>query len=330
MHTDACLNSKNSIQPPLKKTILYLDQNAISNLAHARYQTGTQTTKTWLELNEKLEDAVRKQLIICPVSLAHQLESAVNPQLFNAFMGTSEYFAGGCSFTSFESIKDHQLQTYFTAYLENIAPPFRLDPVDVVEPNPHRWIDVPTIKPNWQMSQEEVDGLRGVRGNSSRECANVFQHWKKFPKRNFDEWLAEESQSRSAYGQRLLPILPEMANRRDLDLSHLQQAAMEFIETKIAGVPFIKLSSLLSASAAMKAQNQTEPPDIGTLADFQVISHLLPYCDAMFLDQRRRADLEELRAKRIKFDTRIFSAKLIPQLISYVDNLGIDQLRLRQ
>ena len=182
MHTDACLNSKNSIQPPLKKTILYLDQNAISNLAHARYQTGTQTTKTWLELNEKLEDAVRKQLIICPVSLAHQLESAVNPQLFNAFMGTSEYFAGGCSFTSFDSIKEHQLQTYFTAYLENIAPPFRLDPVDVVEPNPHRWIEVPTIKPNWQMSQEEVDGLRGVRGNSSRECANVFQHWKKFPK----------------------------------------------------------------------------------------------------------------------------------------------------
>jgi hypothetical protein len=59
---------------------------------------------------------------------------------------------------------------------------------------------------------------------------------------------------------------------------------------RIAEAPFVKLQSLMFAAIAMSAANgQKQLPDEGTTTDVETVAHLLPYCDAMFVDDRCRS-----------------------------------------
>ena len=59
---------------------------------------------------------------------------------------------------------------------------------------------------------------------------------------------------------------------------------------RIAEAPFVKLQGLMFAAIAMRAAlGQKEPPDEGTTTDVETVAHLLPYCDAMFVDNRCRS-----------------------------------------
>src|SRR5579859_3877723 len=73
--------------PPIQKKIIYLDQFAISNLMLVRAKTEKPVLQFWHKLYEKLLHLSRLQLIVCPASAAHPLESTLAPnheQLQNA------------------------------------------------------------------------------------------------------------------------------------------------------------------------------------------------------------------------------------------------------
>jgi hypothetical protein len=54
---------------------------------------------------------------------------------------------------------------------------------------------------------------------------------------------------------------------------------------RISEAPFVKIQSLLYASLAMRAAGgQKELPNEGTNTDIETVAHLLPYCDAMLMD----------------------------------------------
>lgn len=59
---------------------------------------------------------------------------------------------------------------------------------------------------------------------------------------------------------------------------------------RISEAPFLKLQSMMYAVIAMKAAGgQREPPNEGMTTDIDNVAHLLPYCDAMLLDNECRA-----------------------------------------
>jgi hypothetical protein len=59
---------------------------------------------------------------------------------------------------------------------------------------------------------------------------------------------------------------------------------------RISEAPFLKLQAMMYAVIAMKAAaGQREPPNEGMTTDIDNVAHLLPYCDAMFLDKECRA-----------------------------------------
>ncbi len=308
--------------PLLNKKIFYLDQNAISNLAHARHATGKSAGSIWDEPNELLSRAVQRQLVVCPVSFNHQIESALATH-FQAFMKTAEYFAGACSFFDFESIKARQIAGCFSAYLEGeTRQPFHLPATDVTNINPHRWLPIPMLLPVWQMSEEQRDQLRRVR-ESYCDLSAVFKFWKANANRTIEDWKDREIPGARKCGELLAPSLPQLAVRHHRDIPTITKAALEFVASSaFAEVPFIKISSWLYATAAKKAVDQKEPPNRGFLADVEAIACLLPYCDAIFLDNECRAYLNELRrAGRLVFDTRVFSKSNTAELISHLGDL---------
>ena len=56
--------------------------------------------------------------------------------------------------------------------------------------------------------------------------------------------------------------------------------------------------------------------------DIKTISHLLPYCDAMFIDKECHALLrEQPLAKEINYSTKIFSLNNKDEFLEYLDNI---------
>jgi hypothetical protein len=266
-------------------------------------------------------------VVVCPVSFSHQVESSVAQDL-EAFMAAAEYFAGGCAFSDFQSIRGHQLTAAFLAQQGNARfDPFRLPAEDVMHQNPHRWLPIPNLSVQWQMSPEQKAHLRSVRQQGYDEMTAVFQHWKSMPNRQIAEWKEEEVRSgRLSDGQLLLNSLPNLVTLRHHDPQALCEAAVEFIQSAtFVEVAFISVSSGLFATAARKAKNQREPPNRGFLRDVETIACLLPYCHAIVVDDTCRAYLNELRStRRLVFDTRIFSKANMDDLIDFIEQLDGD------
>jgi hypothetical protein len=193
-----------------------------------------------------------------------------------------------------------------------------------VQQNPHRWLPIPNPSILWQMSQELKTYLRNVRQGGYDQMATVFRHWKSMPDRRLEEWREAESRStRLPDGQTLLKNLPGLATRDGRDLRELCDAALKFIQSAaFTDVPFISISSWLFATAARKSKGQRKPPNRGFQQDVETIACLLPYCDAMFVDDTCRAYLNELQStERLVSDTRIFSKGTMDDLINFIEQL---------
>jgi hypothetical protein len=64
------------------------------------------------------------------------------------------------------------------------------------------------------------------------------------------------------------------------------------------------------------------PPNAGMLTDVDVVGTLLPYCDAMFMDNELRALLTSVPAKfKIKETSRVFSMSCKENFLSYLRDL---------
>src|ERR1019366_5381719 len=89
---------------------------------------------------------------------------------------------------------------------------------------------------------------------------------------------------------------------------------------RIADAPFVKLQSLMYAAVAMRAAGgQKEPPNEGTTTDVDTVAHLLPYCDAMFMDNGCRSLLldvpKDLRPADVE---KVFSLNSKVEFLDYL------------
>jgi hypothetical protein len=95
----------------------------------------------------------------------------------------------------------------------------------------------------------------------------------------------------------------------------------EFLaRNRISDAPFVKLQSLMFAAIAMRAAHgQKEPPNEGTTTDVDTVAHLLPYCDAMFMDRGCRSLLLDIPTELRPPETaRVFSLGVKTQFLDYL------------
>jgi hypothetical protein len=92
------------------------------------------------------------------------------------------------------------------------------------------------------------------------------------------------------------------------------------LRNRIADAPFVKMQSLMFAAIAMRAaQGQKEPPNEGTTTDIDTVAHLLPYCDAMFMDNGCRSLLLDVpTALRPPETGKVFSLNVKAQFLDYL------------
>jgi hypothetical protein len=92
---------------------------------------------------------------------------------------------------------------------------------------------------------------------------------------------------------------------------------------RVSEAPFVKLGALMYASLAMNAAGgQKELPNEGTATDIDTVAHLLPYCDAMLMDNGCRSLLlnvpKELRPSDA---SKVFSPNIKGEFMSYLRSI---------
>ncbi len=345
--------------PAIRKSVLYLDQFAISNLMYADPQTAERCEhdKTvgpfWHDLFAQLRDLLSLQLAVCPQSSAHGHESALSRHHLS-LKGTFEALSLGVSFYDFETIKRFQITESLHSWLQGQPYATNLDIRQLVHHDPHVWTDRFLITVNLGQVPGYIEALKAEREATHHALSGVFKGWKENPGISWDQWFEEEV---GDYGPSILKayvrdlvkfrelqqgvrafseddafptssqvlvaiLLREIRDAGVADQDAFQKLVDFLNSPNLKAVPFNRIAASLYASVAKKAPHQNKLPTKGFFTDVDVISCLLPYCDAMFLDIECWTYLSELkRSGRLQYDAQVFSLRNKDQFSEYLENL---------
>lgn len=354
----ACWHTVRMPLPEIRKKVVYIDQSAFSNIMkvlspETQGHERAAADPFWMALYEALDVACHLQLAACPDAMEHEQESLTSP--FNeALKRTYEHFSCGLTFKSSEQIKLSQIASAARCFARKEALEFDFDPEGIVHGRLHGWL--PRIFPSTSGNLPgTIDRLRVSRSVGHAQLEKLFQKWQA-NKPSFGEVFEQE---RNAYipvlvqlyqsdrdrmvkardmlmrGERppLDYVLPSPSARlfkmlRDIFESEgfSDSAAMlrSFFESGVTNeLPFNLIESLMFASLSQRAAaGQRKMPDQGTLNDISVVSTLLPYCEAMFVDNGCRALLNDLpKEYRLSYPCAVFSKNNGDDFLAYLRNL---------
>lgn len=349
--------------PELRKKIIYIDQFAVSNMMKAlnpdtkAYKKGT-LDDFWLRLFERLDSLCKLQLVICPASGFHTDESLLSPY-FEPLKRMYQLLNGGVNFYDHETVKRFQLCEHAKNWISGEATKeLNLDVHSVVHGNINAWQDKLIVSMNMQYGVDWVDDLREARKKIHEQFSEVFKRWRSETNRTFDDWFEEEAMSfgRVTLGMywndlkrfagissgRVALTVNDLFPSPSVVLIHsihnvfrnagiqecdIWPTTVEYLTSRCVGdVPFVKISSMLYAALARKAAaGQKNPPNQGMVNDIRMVSALLPYCDAMFVDKECHSYLnEQPLSVAIDYGTRVFSLHTKAEFTKYLDEIEVN------
>lgn len=332
--------------PKLHKKIVYLDQFALSNMMKAlnpkvRAHTRAKANDFWVTAFEKLHSLCQAQLIICPDSYSHYKESVVSP-FYQELKRLYELLSGGVTFYDPATIERFQVCEHARNWLQGRAEQEpALSVASVTHGEINAWQERIIITWESGIDQQWIDDLRKTRASGHQQLEHLFRTWQAERDKTFDDWYEVEC---NAFGDIVLQLhqayLCRMAGHlagltslstellfpppvavliaslghtfRSLGLQEadIPTTIVEYLRSpSLRHVPAIKISAMLYAAMARKAASgQKRPPTRSMLEDIRMLSVLLPYCDAMFVDKECHAYLrEEPLRNRIDYGTEVFS-----------------------
>ena len=355
----ACFHSQMFRLPRLRKKVIYLDQFALSNIMKA-LNPDTKAHKRgidpfWITLFNKLDNLCKLQLIVCPESSVHEKESRVSSH-FEAIRRINELLSGGVRFHDIEEIRNGQLLTHCQKWIAgNDHEPFEFQNDSIVYGDIDHWTDPIYVSVTMPWQPDWIENLRNSRIALHKRISDVFSRWQTETGKSFDFWFNEELND---YGVSILKqvniynksigsvlnkewdmqwsdlIVPPAVQTYLIVVKTLQASGLAekdlgarvyeyFTSPALASLPFLRLLSMIFASVARKAAaGMKELPSQGLSNDVDAISTLLPYCDAMFIDNECRAyfDEEPLRSD-LTHETRLFSLRNKEALLEYLDSI---------
>lgn len=347
--------------PQLDKKIIYLDQMAISNMMKALNSKMKSYMKVrkesfWLELFNKLYRLCNMQLIICPSSEFHISESLLYGSSEKLLRRMYNLLSHGLHFHSFEKIKRFQLYEHAKNWINGrVNEKLNLDRKSVIHGNINAWLDNLIVTAEFKYDKNYIDNLRLARKQVTQKIINVFKRWQTEKDKKFWDWFNEEYK---VFGRTTLMVYKNYLINQFSKLNGINEKLLSFLNSPPAvttisyikhalckycsdehdaiakteeylnseylrDIPFIKISAMLYAALARKAASgRVNPPNLGMTGDIEVISTLLPYCDAMFVDNECRGYLNEKPlCEEINYGTKIFSQRIKNEFLNYLEEI---------
>lgn len=348
-----CWHKRDFHLPDVRKKILYIDQFAFSNIMKmlspdAKGHQRAVSEPFWKELFETLGVVCHLQLVVCPDSKQHQYESLTSA-FYKTLKRTYEHFSGGLSFYSSDDIKRKQIARLTECWLKEEPLTFDFDAQQITHGRLHEWADRIYVTVDGVL-EGFVDDLRATRNGIHKSLQEVFEIWQR-EKRSFKEvfeaekgsytrtlvqvYLAQEKKVNDALMRGEMPSLNDMLpSEQYMILKQLQytfedafgkaesnRALAKFLSDGVMNdAPFNVISASLYASLSQKAAaGQKRPPNQGTGNDVNMLSTLLPYCDAMFIDNECRALWQDIpRDYKLPYPCALFSPNVGDKFLAYL------------
>lgn len=342
--------------PKLSKKVIYLDQFAISEMMKAinkKLGKEKKVDKYWFSLFEKLEKLNKSQLIVCPDSTFHRSESMFFE--VESMKRMYEHFSNGVSFYDPATIRRFQIANYFRKktggeYKE-------IERNDIVQGRINEWLEKYHISFDFGIKDEEIESLKKSREAIFESLQKVFESWQSERRKKFNDWYLEEGLAwgkamTERYARQLAESMASIINGQNYSIERYTSFVLseELIlihtlnyyvtgnqveKTKkviaflrsmdMLEIPFNDIAASLWASIAHQAAHggRKKSPNRGMASDIDMVSTLLPYCDAMFIDREMLELLRhgEIRKKISKYKTRIFSALNKEEFMEYLDSI---------
>jgi hypothetical protein len=337
--------SRYPVLSTIRKKVIYIDQCAISNMMKALDVTSRAHDRAaadpfWLSLFEQLERVCKLQLAVCPESHAHNDESLVSP-FYDALKRMYEQLSRGVTFDSPQQIEQRQMNVALAAWLACGPAVHDLNAEGVTSGDLHGWQSRLIVSVGGGYPPDLTEAIRSSRNSIAHAQAEWFEGCRARKDRSFDHALRIElegcrdglitayrnwlqSRLEIALGQRefevadVMPssavqqvrIILEILRQRGEEGRALMAKLFEFLESDaFRDTPSNRVSTRLFAVIAHQAANgRKRQPSRGMSNDIQIVSSLMPYCDAMFVDNECRIMIESIPKRHaLGFATRIFS-----------------------
>lgn len=360
-----CFHHEEKRLPPLAKKLIYLDQMVLSEIAKKLdpvwREEKRHTDDFWLEAFYRLERLVKLQLIVCPDSPIHEVESSFLEPYESALRRLYKHLASGVILRFHHEVLMVQLHEAFDAWLADRDPDWgRVTREDVVRGRLDRWSDRLLLTVNMGHLPGEIENRRESRERAHEAFEELWERRASQSQRSFEDLIQEERRGVAEQALRSFMVHDQRwraVTTGQEDVSHLMQLGpgwpvqlvswlkrrlgergvppqdqlrrvAEFLYSEQAlSAPENHLGALLHASLAWRAAHgQKSVPGRGTPNDIKFIAAYLPYCDAMFIDNEFAQLLREgPLAKTVSgFPVRIFSARSRDDFLAYLTELEED------
>lgn len=325
------------------------------------YQKGA-IDNFWIKMFENLDILCKLQVIICPHSIFHTNESLLSPY-FEPLKQMYKLLSHGVSFYDSDTIKRFQMIKFLKNWISgDDETEIDLNVNSVLNGKINTWQKRFIISVSFPKNEEWIEELRKYRKATHIELEKVARYWQACKDKNFWDFFEKESM---AVGKTYLKIYfnyyKNLINIRDslsvntniimgklspppavilvdeiqscllkfgIDKSKVLEKTIEYLTSpSLKHVPFIKISSMLYAALARKfVSGRKKPPNQGMVNDIEIISSLLPYCDAMFIDNECHEYLtEQPLCDHIKaYNTKLFSLNTKEEFLEYLNEIKLN------
>jgi len=295
-------------------TIVYLDQNYLSNLAKARYclMKDENQAKFWRQFFEDLQNAVFSDSIRIPMSEFHEIET-LDIDIQGAIKNTLAQLSIGFQFKDWHSILEWQIIDAVTQFsgmklTSNYHPVFQSDPNTAVK---DRFKDMIINRGTISLTSYWVADPNSIRELKVRFVNLIKQSLEKWPD-------IQNCSSRLVLASKLdwlsssLTSDPDMWSHIVQDITGLgiQESVINdyWITGKLLDIPFIDIFSSLVAVLYLKYKKGGQNVKESDLFDISALATVLPYCSIVTTDK----SMKEILVNRLHFDDKykamIFSA----------------------
>lgn len=312
----------------------------------------------WLTLFQKLDRLSKLQLIACPDSTFQEDESLMWPECFKALREMYRYLSHGLSFRNPGDIKRIQLREHAQNWIEeNPEKELNLDAQDVIREEINAWQDPLRFDRDLSAADSNREGRKQVH----TKFVEIYTDWQTEKDTSFDDrfegicgelgWSIGEGWRRKlkkrlkalqklmegssnvnindffrSESEKLMECISSVFDNHGIKGSDLLKKTAEYLldNPYLETVPYIRIHSLLFTVFAKETahEGRKKPPDKGMYTDVQILSLLLPYCDAIFIDKGCHGLLKKI-PQRYKFNygTKIFSLSNKATFLRYLDEI---------
>lgn len=279
-----------------KKTIIYLDQNFISDIAKLSLEKKKDKVNPILKtLFKIIKEGVDEEKFLSPDSWVHAIETAKesNPDLKEAIFKHQAYI-GQVSLNPVWEIEDAQ----FTNAL--------LDYCDVKRNKQDEWRTAFHENPQKRNENYKIDVRMPNFGLSklTSTCTSVLQQIRTNGIKFEDQYKLEIQAAKAEFKKKVRTEFLWFLRKHNLSF----EKADEFIESdKFTQIPKIDIFSKLWSKNL--ANTQRKPDQLEhDYHDIEFLSHYLPYCDAIATDKYMKDLLQSLNFDK-KYNCQFYTMK---------------------